>query len=82
MEMIKPEDCIKYDVCKFANDAGCFDGCDYRIERAPNVQQTVTGSQETLTQIREDMMDISEKLALVSNRIATLEIRLRGLRLL
>ena len=31
--MLIPEDCIKFDVCKFANDSACFDGCDFRIER-------------------------------------------------
>ena len=34
MEMIKPEDCLKYDVCKFADDPGCLEGCDFRLEVA------------------------------------------------
>lgn len=34
MEMIKPEDCLKHDVCKFVGDAGCLEGCDFRLEEA------------------------------------------------
>ena len=34
MEMIKPEDCLKHDVCKFVGDAGCLEGCDFRLEVA------------------------------------------------
>ena len=30
---INPKDCIHYNVCKFAEDAACFEGCDYRKER-------------------------------------------------
>jgi len=33
IEMIKPSDCIHYKVCKFADDPGCLDGCDFREER-------------------------------------------------
>lgn len=33
MKMIIPEDCLHYDVCKWANDAGCLDGCDFRLEK-------------------------------------------------
>ena len=30
---IDPKDCLHYQVCKFADDAGCLDGCDFRIEK-------------------------------------------------
>ena len=33
MNFIKPEDCLKYDVCKYANDPACLEGCDYRIDK-------------------------------------------------
>lgn len=29
---INPKDCIHYAICKFANDPGCLDGCDFRKE--------------------------------------------------
>lgn len=34
MEMIKPEGCLKFDVCKFAGDSACLEGCDFRLEVA------------------------------------------------
>ena len=33
MDFIKPENCLKYDVCKYANDPACLEGCDYRIDK-------------------------------------------------
>ena len=31
---INPKDCLHYQVCKFADDAGCLEGCDFRIEKS------------------------------------------------
>jgi hypothetical protein len=33
MKLLLPEDCIKSDVCKYVGDNGCWNGCDYRIEK-------------------------------------------------
>ena len=30
---IDPKDCLHYQVCKFADYAGCLEGCDFRIEK-------------------------------------------------
>ena len=36
-----PEDCIKNDVCKYFNDNGCWNGCEYRVEKSI-IKKTLT----------------------------------------
>jgi len=62
MEMIKPEDCLKYDVCKFADDPGCLEGCDFRLEVALRSASDNTAMLQLLDDIQTYFaLDPSEK---------------------
>lgn len=33
VKFIEPTDCVHYEVCRFSEDCGCYDGCDFRREK-------------------------------------------------
>ena len=40
-EFISPKDCVKYNTCKFADDSGCLDGCDFRLTKGMRMEYKV-----------------------------------------
>ena len=66
MEMIKPEDCLKYDVCKFADDPGCLEGCDFRLEVALHSASDNTAMFQFLFKIKT-VLDSGSEYLIVPN---------------
>jgi hypothetical protein len=53
MKILMPEDCVKSDVCGFKGDAGCLEGCDFRLEVAQKSTPTNSESDEICAEIIE-----------------------------
>ena len=54
-EFISPKDCVKYNTCKFADDSGCLDGCDFRLTKGMRMEDLLNYCKEQSAKSREEM---------------------------